>query len=44
MTLEDFKIYLPQYLSKESLDELFDNLKNFRDKLETVLKPNQVGK
>ncbi|MCL8009176.1 hypothetical protein M8845_17240 [Gelidibacter japonicus] len=42
MKLEDFKLYLPKFLSAESEKELFDGLKDFPNNIDTRLYSNYL--
>ncbi len=42
MQLEDFKLYLPKFLSAESDKELFDGLKNFPNNIDTRIYTNYL--
>jgi len=43
MKLEDFKLYLPKFLSTESDKELFDNLKDFPGNIDTRIYTNYLA-
>ncbi|NJO88532.1 MAG: hypothetical protein HC831_05880 [Chloroflexia bacterium] len=43
MNLEDFKLFLPKFLSAESDKELFDSLKNFPDNIDSRIYTNYLS-
>jgi hypothetical protein len=43
MKLEDFKLYLPKFLSAESDKELFDSLKDFPNNIDTRIYTNYLS-
>jgi hypothetical protein len=43
MNLDDFKLYLPKFLSAESDKELFESLKNFPDNIDARLYTNYLS-
>ena len=42
MKLEDFKLYLPKFLSAESDKELFDSLRNFPNNIDSRIYTNYL--